>query len=191
MNLNPQLEQIRIEAEAVDRQAIELCNGLSESELAWRSDPGRWSIAENLQHLTQTTELYLPAIDQSVADARARNLLAPGPFSPGLFGRLFVWYLEPPPKLKSPAPKVIRPLLEGRATDVLPRFLESQQQMLQRLQSSSGLDLAAARVVSPLSSLVKMNLLAMFMVWTAHSRRHMWQATRVRHLLRDTLSRLG
>jgi hypothetical protein len=191
MNLHPQLDKIRAEAEDIDRQAAELCNGLSESELAWRSDPGRWSIAENLQHLRQTTELYIPAVDQSIVGARARNLLSAGPFSPGLFGRLFVWYLEPPPKLKSPAPKVIRPILEGRASDVLPRFLESQQQMVQRLQSASGLDLAAARVISPLSSIVKMNLLAMFMVWTAHSRRHIWQAKRVRHLLSDTLSRLG
>lgn len=189
MKLAPQLEQIRSEAEAIDRQAAELCAGLGESELAWRSDPGRWSIAENLQHLRQTTELYLPAVDRAIADARARQLVGEGPFSPGLFGRLFLWYTEPPPKLKSPAPKVVRPILEGRASDVLPQFLEAQRRMLERVESANGIDLAAARVVSPLSSLLKMNLLAVFMVWTGHSRRHLWQASKVRALLGDLTSR--
>jgi hypothetical protein len=185
MKLAPQLEQIRSEADEVNKQAVALCEGLSEADLAWRSDPGRWSIAENLQHLKLTTEAYLPPVDRAIADARSRSLLGEGPFSPGRFGRLFAWYVEPPPKLKSPAPKMIRPIVTGPAVEVLPQFLESQQLMLRRIESANGLDLGAARVTSPLSSLVKMNLLAVFMVWTGHSRRHLWQASKVRNLLRD------
>jgi hypothetical protein len=30
-----------------------------------------------------------------------------------------------------------------------------------------------------------MNLLALFMVWTGHSRRHLWQASKVRVRLRE------
>lgn len=189
MKLSPQLEDIQAQAAAVDKEAVALCSGLTEADLSWRSAPGRWSIAENLQHLRQTTQIYLPVVDEAIADARTRYLLGEGPFSPGRFGQLFVWYLEPPPKLKSPAPKNIRPILDGPAIEVLPKFLESQQSMLRRITAANGIDLAAARVTSPLSSLVKMNLLALFMVWTAHSRRHLWQATKVRNLLRERSGR--
>jgi len=183
MTLVAELEGIRQEAEANRVQAAALCDGLSEEQLAWRPQPGRWSIAENLVHLETTTDVFLPSVDRAIEEARRRKLYGNGPFRLGMIGRLFVWYVEPPPAIRLPAPRPLRPLLEGPATEALPQFLKAQDRMLERVEASNGLDLARARTVSPLASYIRMNLLAFFRVFTGHERRHLWQAANVRQRL--------
>jgi hypothetical protein len=180
MKLLLELETICQELEAVNSQAVSLCEDLAANELAWRSKPGNWSIAENLVHLRMTTDTFLPPVDRAIAETKRRGLVANGPFRLRRYGRILVWYVEPPPKIRLPAPKVLRPLPAGSPTDALPEFLEAQMLMMQRMQAARGLDLAALRFASPLASYIRMNLLEFFSVFNGHSRRHMWQAANVR-----------
>lgn len=183
MALVPELEHVRQEIDAINAQVVALCQGLGEEELAWQPDPGRWSIAENLAHLQQTTRTFLPSIDHSIEQARERKLFGKGPFGLGLMGRFYVWYVKPPVRIRLPSPPPLHPQLQGAATEALPWFLDAQQLMVERLEAANGLDLARARVTSPLASFVRMNLLAFFHVFTGHQRRHLWQATNVRRQL--------
>jgi DinB superfamily len=181
--LPPELEKIRQEAGENERRLLALGEGLSEEELALRPEPGRWSIAEIQTHLRLTAEACLPAIDKAIEDARQKKLFADRPFHLGLMGRFFVWYVEPPPVVRLPAPAILRPQLEGPPGNALPLLLDSRREMLSRLEAASGLDLARARFVSPFASFVKMSLLAFFSVFTAHERRHLWQGENVRRSL--------
>ena len=106
-----------------------------------------------------------------------------GPFRLGLIGKFYVWYVEPPPRLRLSAPKPLVPLLEGPASNALPRFLHSQELMKQRFENANGIDLRRTRIASPFASYIKMDLLTLFSVFTGHERRHIWQASNVRHLL--------
>lgn len=187
--LPPELERIRQEAAENEKRLVALVEGLGEEELKWRPMPGRWSIAEILIHLRLTNEACLPAIDRAMEDARRKNLLAEGPFRLGWMGRFFVWYVEPPPLIRLPAPAVLRPLLEGPAGEALPRLLDSRRLILARMEAASGIDLERARFVSPFASFVKMSLLASFSVFTAHERRHLWQGENVRRWLKRKSAR--
>ena len=42
---------LRAELCAVNAEATAICEGLMGEQLAWRPDPAKWSIAENLIHL--------------------------------------------------------------------------------------------------------------------------------------------
>lgn len=179
------LERIRGEAEANEKRLQALVAELGETELAWRPQPKSWSIAEILIHLRLTNEACLPAVDRAIEEARRKGLLSEGPFRLGRMGRFFVWYVEPPPVIRLPAPKVLRPLLEGRASEALPQLLESRRAVLERMEGAAGIDLVRARFVSPFASFVKMDLLAMFSVFTAHERRHLWQGENVRKALEE------
>lgn len=181
--LPPALEKIRQEAEANEKRLWALVAQLGEEELAWRPQRKSWSIAEVLIHLRLTNEACLPAVDRATEEARRKGLLSEGPFRLGRMGRFFVWYVEPPPVIRLPAPKVLRPLLEGRASEALPRLLESRREVLEQMDGAAGIDLVRARFVSPFASFVKMDLLAMFSVFTAHERRHLWQGENVRKAL--------
>jgi hypothetical protein len=189
MALVPELEKIRQEIEAVNADTAKLTAGLVEEQLAWRPEPGRWSIGEIFTHLNLATQTYVPGIDAAIANAQKRGLTGSGPFGLGLTGKLFVAYLEPPYRMKSKAPKMIKPILQGTAMEAVAQFLRSQQLVLSRLQAANGLDLGRAKFVSPFASVLRMNLLAPFAVITAHQRRHLWQGWHVRRQMEQGISR--
>lgn len=180
MTLVPELAKIRDEITAASEQASAVCAGLSDEQLAWRPRPNSWSIAECLKHLNLTTQVCLPALDNAIEAARAQGKYSDGPFSLSVMGRIFARYVEPPPLIRLPAPKVLRPLVTGSVAEVLPQFLRSQEVMLVCVERANGLDLNRVRYKSPFASFVRMDLLAFFHVFTGHERRHLWQAGNVR-----------
>ena len=180
MALVAELEKIRAELDAVNADAQKLVAGLSEEQLGNRPQPGRWSLAEIFVHLNLTTQTYLPELDRAIEEGRARGVTGGGPFKLDLMGKLFVKYLEPPYRMKTKAPGMIKPLLQGPAGEALPQFLRSQELVVKRLEAANGLDLGKVRFVSPLASVLKMNLLSPFAVLTSHQRRHLWQGWKVR-----------
>jgi hypothetical protein len=171
---------LRAGLSAVNAQATALCGELTGDQLAWRPQPARWSIAENLIHLCATTELFLPAVDHAIEESHARKLLGAGPFRLGRYGRLLVWYVEPPPLIRLPAPAVLRPRMSGAPERTLESFLVLQSAMMRRMDDAEGLDHTALRFPSPMASYIRMNLLEFFSVFNGHSRRHFWQAANVR-----------
>jgi hypothetical protein len=176
----PDSKTLENELSAVNTAATALCEGLSADQLAWRPHPAKWSIAENLLHLSTTTEVFLPAVDHAILESRRKNLLDDGPFRLGFYGRVLVWHVEPPPAIRLPAPKALRPLFSGSPERALENFLALQSAMMQRLADAAGLNLVGLRFPSPLASYIRMNLLEFFSVFNGHSRRHLWQATNVR-----------
>ena len=123
---------------SVNSQAVAVCDGLSDGQLAWRPHPGKWSIAENFIHLRITAEIFLPTIDHALAETISSGLISSGPFRLGWYGRLLVWYVEPPPAIRLPAPKALRPSLLGHPSRALGDFLSLQAAMLQRMEDAGG-----------------------------------------------------
>lgn len=180
MDLCPELEGIRQQADANSARIQQLCAGFAEQQLAWRPGPNRWCIAEVLLHLERTVQVFLPIMDRAMEGARRDGRLSDGPFRLGWMGRFYVWYSGPPPRIRLSAPKPLAPLLEGPASDALPRFLNSHEQVRQRFEKANGIDLVRTRITSPFASFVKMDLLTLFSVFNAHERRHIWQISNIR-----------
>jgi hypothetical protein len=180
MALIPELERIREETEEISTRAKELCYGLAEKQLAWRPNPSSWCIAEILLHLDNTTRIFLPIIDRAIVDSRRNGRLSNGPFRLSWMGKFYVWYAGPPARIRLSAPKPLVPLLKGPASSALPQFLQSQELMKQRLNDANGIDVERTRITSPFANFVRMSLFALFSVFTAHERRHIWQLSNVR-----------
>jgi hypothetical protein len=174
------LDEIRAEIKAADAEAQRLCEGLTEEQLSWRPQQGKWSIAENLAHLNITTQTYVPSIQRSLHAAREHGITGSGSFDLGFTGKLFVGYLEPPFKVKTKAPKAIQPVLQGPAKDALPQFLRGQEAFAKLVDSAEGVDCGRAGFVSPFASILRMKLIAAFATVTAHDRRHLWIIQRIR-----------
>jgi hypothetical protein len=171
---------------AVDAEARKLCAGLAEEQLSWRPKPGSWSIAQNLAHLRATAEVFLPAVDSAIEASRIMGLRSEGPFVLSPFGRLIVWRMEARPMIRMQAPKILRPRLLSSAGSELEHFLLSQEAFRQRIAEANGLDLIALRFPSPVASYFRGNLLEFFSAFNAHSRRHLWQANKVRRAMSST-----
>jgi len=168
---------------AINSEAKALCDGLTPQQLGWRINSATWSIAENLIHLCRTTAVFMPALDWAIAESRRRGFLSSGPFRLGWYGRILVWYVQPPPVIRLPAPKALIPRLQGPSEQALDQFLQSQSELLCRVDAARGLDLTRLRFPSPLARYIRMNLLEYFCVANGHSRRHLWQASNVRQAI--------
>ena len=181
--LSPEIRDYVRQFEDVKSAARHLVEGLSDEQLRWKPAPDRWSIAECFSHLNVTADQYYPAIDSSMRRARKRGLLGEGPFRHGFWMNRFIRMMEPPARRSFRAPRMFRPRTRALA-DEIPTFFAHQSAIIERVHQANGLDLSRVKVVSPLTSLMRMSLGQCFGLLAAHERRHLWQAARVREELR-------
>ena len=177
--LTPEIDAFRVEFERLSAEADALVAPLSEAQFNWQPVPGSWSVAECIEHLNVTARLYLPNLDEGIADAIRRGLYAEGPFPYNWIGRFIAASQEPPARFKFKAPKTFHPAPNRSRHDIMAAFRAYQVQYIDRLRQANGLDLARARVSSPAGKWLRMPLGSGFALMAAHERRHLWQARRV------------
>lgn len=181
-SMNAAIHSLLEQIAANKREGQAVAAGLSDEQLNWHPAKDSWSIAECLQHLNVGVTKTLPAFDRAIGEGRSKNQRAPGPFRYGWFSRMMVASMEPPPKFRMRAPRLIRvaPSTVRRSPEVVPEFVRIREQLADRLRAADGLDLARVKTISPINRLIRMPLGAYFNFILAHDRRHLWQARNVR-----------
>ena len=181
--LAPHLERWLEELRAIRRDAAALTDGVGEAQLAWRPGPGRWSIAEVVAHLNRAGRPYLDRIAHALAEARGRGP-SPDAWRPTFVGGLMARSQEPPPRIRFRAPRIFRPGADGAAPPAgapeLATWRGLHQEMEERLREAAGVDLRRARIVSPVTGMVRMNAGDAFALLLSHERRHLWQIRGIR-----------
>jgi len=164
---------------AISEQARKLVSTLGVERVTERPRPNSWSVAECLLHLNITSEAYLPVWREAFREGRDRGWTGTGPFKLDLWGRVFVWVLEPPPKFRFPAPRAFQPVAVPSGEEVLPAFLNCQEQVLGSITTSDGLAIDRIKIRSPFDRRLRYSIWSSFCAHLAHHRRHLWQAGRV------------
>ena len=179
LTLAPELDEFRRQFEQLADEADSLASGLTDEQFNWPPPAGGWTVAQCIDHLNVTARVYLPSLDEGIAQAIRRGLYGEGPFRYNLLGRLFVWSQQPGTKMKYKASKTVMPAPSRRKQETLAAFRAYQVQFVDRLRQANGLDLARARVQSPLAGAIRMPLGSGFALMVAHERRHLQQARNV------------
>ena len=174
--------------ESTERDARALVANIDEERGQWRPAPGAWSIAECLDHLARGNRAYLAAMQKPIEAARRANRLRRRPAIAGPLGGWFARSLEPPVKTKMKAPRTIRPRSAPSLHDALDDFVTSHHDVRELLEANADLDLARIRFPNPFVPLLRFSLASGFHILTAHARRHLWQARRVRDAVVDALA---
>lgn len=176
----PALGPLRAQYDAILAEAEQL-TALQPAEFHWIPGPGRWSVAECLLHLIAVDTMYAGRLDAAVGQARQEGLLGTGPFRYGWFESWFLRATEPPPGLRVPAPKRVRPYGGGSVApgEVRERFTALNRELARLAAEAEGLDWQRARMASPLASWWKLSLGVALALPAAHDRRHLWQAQQV------------
>lgn len=170
------------ELDAAERDARGIVDGLTEELGTWRAAPGSWSVAECFDHLATGNRVYLAAMGPPGARALAEGRVRRGPVRPGLIGGWFARLMEPPvsTRFKQKAPEKIRPRSSPPLADAFDAFLTSQNDVRTFLRTYAGIDLSGVTFPNPFIRGVRFSLATGLHVITAHERRHLWQARRVR-----------
>ncbi len=177
--LPPELDAFRVEFEGFADAAAAMAEPLSDDQFNWQPSPEEWSIAQCLEHLNTTARAYLPMLDAGIEESIRKGIYGEGPYRYNLVGRLFVRWMEPPVRRKFKAPKAFLPQPRRSKVETIPAFRAYQTQLVDRLRQANGLDLARARVASPVYAWLRIPLGSAFAMMVAHQRRHLWQARQV------------
>ena len=157
----------------VTKRATQLVSGRPVEFLAARPQPGRWSVAECLDHLARTTEVFLPSIAAAIASA-------PGPTAnrrlrAGTVASLLMRSLEPPYRLKHKVPARLAPQNQDFPL-AWSTFLNSQVHLLRAVRSAGGFAIDVVKIKSPVCARVSYNAFGALGILAVHERRHLWQA---------------
>lgn len=174
--LASELDAFRVQFEQLADETDALAGTLTEEQFNWRPPTGTWSVAQCVDHLNVTARMYLPRLDEGIAEAIRRGLYGGGPFRYNWLGRMFVHIVAPPPRFRVKAPKEFQPAPSRRKPETLAAFRAYQVQFIDRLRQANGLDLARARVQSPAAKYLRIPLGSGFALMVAHERRHLYQA---------------
>lgn len=154
--------------------------GLSAEQLNWKPSEKEWSVAQCFDHLIVTHSLYFPMFQRFAAgDTKMSFWEKASPFS-GFFGRFLIKGLDPKNLKKMKTTGKAQPSKSEIGGDIIERFCEHQQQMIDAIQKlPSNLDATKQIVTSPLAGFVTYSLADTFVFVPMHCRRHFNQAERV------------
>ena len=137
--------------------------------------PGKWNVAQVLEHLNSYGRYYLPAIERSLqADKPAKET-----FTPGWFGNYFTNIMKPGANgkisNKMSAPKNHRPATDLDIKPVMDNFFNQQQRLLDLLEKAKQKNIGAIRTPVSISRFIKLKTGDTFRFLIAHEQRHFLQ----------------
>ncbi|MBP6716835.1 MAG: DinB family protein [Acidobacteria bacterium] len=171
--------QFEAERRAIEADLTPILQTLSPAQFNWQPDAGRaWSVGQCVDHLARTNRQYCAALREAVARARPRTERTDG--VPNLLGRWFIARLEPPVRLRVPAPRSLQPAATLDPIAVRREFDASLDEIRDVLALAWSVDLSHARFRNPLAGgLPVFNIATGFLVMLAHMRRHAVQVRAV------------
>ena len=159
------------------REEIEaLACGLDEEAFLRKPGEDRWSAGECIAHLNATARPYLDKLPGALAEARRAGLTGDGPVKRGILGRLFLWALEPPARVKVKAPRAFLPKPNQSKDEIMREFRNIRDELGAVIEGSGDLDWSRVKMGLPTIPQFKLRLGEIYAVLLAHERRHLWQA---------------
>lgn len=172
------LDEVRSGLNAVIRNTETTFGRLSTTQLNWKPDATRWSVAQCFQHLLTSNEMALRA-GQSALNGNRTTVWQRLPVLPGLLGRALIRSQAPEATGKYKAPSIVQPAASELSADVLRRFIDQQREAISWMQSLDERRAARANMASPFIKLITYSVLDGCRLMLAHDRRHFEQARRV------------
>jgi len=145
-------------------------------DLQKTTGPGKWSIAQVLEHLNIYARFYIAAIEKQLDHHQTS---AKEFFKPGWLGNYFTNLMKPDEqnkirkKMKSPANAI--PSAQPDVEKELNEFINHQHHLLNLLQIAGSANLESIRVPISLTKLIKLKLGDTFRFVIGHEQRHFVQ----------------
>jgi hypothetical protein len=151
-----------------------LLENRSDDALNRRPRDKAWSPLQCIQHLAMANRFLGAAIDRALPTGPGRERRCEQ-ITPGVVWRILLAMVEPRCRLKGFAPMVLRPLTNLSVSATLAEYLESHEHLRRLAMRCDGLDLNRKRLRHPILRL-RMSIGGVFLLVTAHERRHLLQA---------------
>ena len=174
-DLNKLISEIDLIAEKVEKSF----GDLTAEQLNWKPDAKSWSVAQCLEHLIVTNETEFPAIERVSKGEHRNPFWSKVPFLTDFWGRFVLKAVEPENTKKTKNPKVFSPSASEIDANIVRRFVEHQQKVVELMTATKDLDLTQIVITSPVAVFVTYRLSDAYKIVVLHEWRHFRQAERV------------
>ena len=173
-----QTERLRLEVLDSIGRARELTRKYDEATFRRRPEEHGWSAAECLDHLNSSTESFVRKIRRVLESVK--TVPPKGGFEDlTLYGRIYLWFMEPPVRKRVPSPRNFVPAVTTASREaMLMRFEKAHRELIQLIEETDAIDRTRVKLPTPVSKWFRVSLLDTFAVLASHDRRHLWQAER-------------
>lgn len=150
--------------------------GLTAEELNWQPNPGRWSIAQNMDHLIVVNSTYFTVVDNIRKGTYKVPFVGKLNFMVSFFGKLILNAVQPEAKRKTKTFPLWEPSQSNIGSDILDRFAKHQENLKKLIEGCADLLEKKTVISSPANRNIVYTLETAFDIIIAHERRHLQQA---------------
>lgn len=154
---------------------IKKLNELSDVQLNWKPTEDFWSIAECLEHLSITNQLYFDEIEKQFSEKQINCKDEETPVKHRFFGKLIIKAVDPSNIKKTKTFKVFQPSKSYITRDSINKLIEVQKSLINLISSWVNLNTNRYSISSPASKLIKVNLSDVLEIIRLHNKRHLIQ----------------
>lgn len=154
-------------------------NSLSESQVNWKPSDDVWSIAECVDHLIVTNQLYFNEFEKQFSQKQLTTDCSKTLVKHKFTGKLLIKSVDPDNLKKVKTFGVFKPSQSNYSTDLFEKFVDLQKCFINLLRAFNNLDLNKYIMSSPASKFIKENFCDVLEIIRLHDRRHINQAQRL------------
>jgi len=181
-----ELDDIRLRLLASRDAVAFVVAGLSEEQFNQCPAPGKWSVCQCLEHLNLVADRMGTEIDLAIERAHREGRYSRGAHRYGFFESWFAGagaQIRPPSFKRFKTFKLYDPRRDQPVANVLAAYQAHQDNLVERVEASNGIDLARVRITSPATRLVRLSLGKWLYLIVGHQERHLEQARGVRGVI--------
>ena len=149
--------------------------------------PGKWSVAQVIEHLNSYGRYYLPQLQKGLQQS---TYPANDHFTHGWLGNYFTRSMMPKPdnrvtnKMRSPKDHRPSPHIDPKSA--MDEFEQQELQLLELLNKAKQTDIGRIRIPISIAPFIKLKMGDVFGFLIAHHQRHFVQINEVRSLINAT-----
>ncbi|MEO1715427.1 MAG: DinB family protein, partial [Bacteroidota bacterium] len=155
---------------------LQLAEALSIEELHQPPEAQAWSIAQILEHLIIINETYFPILEQLKAGSYRAYWTSRIPGFANWMGQMIHQSVLPETSRKTQTFPIWEPTQATQVPNIIERFKEHQEKMINAIHSSEYLLQKNPVVSSPANKVIVYRLAKAFEIIVSHEQRHLRQA---------------
>lgn len=154
---------------------IKKLNELSDAQLNWKPTEDSWSIAECIEHLSITNQLYFDEIEKQFSEKQITCKDEETSVKHSFFGKLIIRAVDPSNIKKTKTFTVFQPSKSYITKDSITKLIEVQKSLINLISSSINLDTNRYSMSSPASKLIRESFSDVLEIIRLHNKRHLIQ----------------
>ncbi len=183
MQLKSDLRQIILDLNYLKQEDPEI--------LTSQPEPGKWSVAQVLEHLNSYGRYYLPLIESKMQASKASPSMV---FSPGLLGSYFTRSMQPREGKVVNKMKAMKGHIPDSSTDskaAIDEFESQHHHLLQLLELAATRNLDKIKIPISIAQFIRLKLGDTFAFDIAHEQRHFIQIKNTMRMLKERPENFG